>query len=394
MKKNWVVACVAVALLGLAAIPACGGEELVLDEREAPSTEQIEQESASAERADEGAARVICDPGEQVCDSICVDLQTSPIDCGRCGHDCGGGECAAGVCRPWAMADAGDLLDEPTALAVNGSKLIWAERTGVRSCPLPFGCLAPPATIAGELEQLRALAATNRKVYFSACQPSACDDWHEFFQCPATGCPAGFSRITRSVFTYLRVFIGNTRAYGAELGESLIGCTTANCLGTLQRWHLPSIVEFFASETDGTTVYVHDGSGLQTCPDASGCASLTPLAGSSPVSTVFRAFGGRFFFFRAGLPGQLRTCGITKCNLTDVLLATETGGPVEIELDSTGFYWLNTSVGAIRHCPLTGCPSSGPTTLVSGRGPIKELTLGSGALYWIEGNSIYKLAKP
>lgn len=406
MKKSWFVVCVAVASLGLTMTASCGAEDGLrgeeregLEDLQRAEPAQSEQAStlqgaAKGDGADDGEIVVTCDPGETDCGGLCVDLQTSPTDCGVCGHACGGGDCAAGVCQPWAMADAGDALNAPVALAVNGSKLLWSEATSVRSCPLPFGCIAPPSTIASGLQQLRALAATNSKVYFSACKPSACDDYHEFYECPATGCPVGFTRITRSVFHYLRIFIGQTRAYGAELGESLVGCTTANCAGTLQRWNLPGIVEFYASETDGTTVYLHNGSGLHTCPDASGCAFPSALAGSSAVSTVFRAYDGRFFFYRAGFPGQLHSCSISNCNLTDVVQATETGGPVEVELDATGYYWLNTSAGAIRHCPLTGCPLGVPTTLVSGRGAIKELTLGSGAVYWIEGNSIYKVAKP
>lgn len=398
MMKSWFVVCVAVALIGLAACEGAG-ESAPPDEQaerdDQVSALSVESSSPAGDGdGDDGDIRIACDPGEQVCDSICVDLQTSPTDCGYCGHDCGGGDCVAGKCQPWAMADAGDLLNAPSQLAVNGSKVIWNEATSVRSCPLPFGCLAPPSTIASGLQQLRALAATNSKVYFSACKPSACDDHHEFYECPATGCPNPFSRITRSVFHYLRIFIGQTRAYGAELGESLVGCTTTNCAGTLQRWQLPSIVEFYASETDGATVYLHNGSGLHTCPDSSGCAFTQSLAGSSAVSTNFRAHNGRFFFYRAGFPGQLHTCSISNCNATDVILALDSGGPIEVELDSTGYYWLNAADGAIRHCPLAGCPQTGPTALVFGRTDIKELTLGSGAVYWIEGNSIFKVAKP
>ena len=50
--------------------------------------------------------RGACPPGQRRCPGsrgACVDLQTDPKNCGRCGNDCSschscGGECCAGVC--------------------------------------------------------------------------------------------------------------------------------------------------------------------------------------------------------------------------------------------------------------------------------------------------------
>jgi hypothetical protein len=44
-----------------------------------------------------------CTAGQRCCAGACVDLQTDPKNCGRCGNDCStchscGGECCAGVC--------------------------------------------------------------------------------------------------------------------------------------------------------------------------------------------------------------------------------------------------------------------------------------------------------
>lgn len=387
MKKNWFAVFVVVSSLGFLACGESGTEPV--------NGEESERGAGLTAKGSGDDVGALCSPGEQVCDSVCVDLWSSPTDCGYCGHDCGGGACSGGFCQPWPMADANDSLNAPVALAVNGSKLLWAEATSVRSCPLPFGCFTTtPTTVAGGLQQLRAIAATNSSVYFSACKPSACDDWHEFYECPASGCPSPFSRVTRSVFHYEKIFLGQTRAYGAELGESLVGCNHGNCLSTLQRWPLPGFVEFFASESDGQTVYLHTGSNLHTCPDASGCATTTALANSSPVSTVFRPHNGKFYWYVAAFNGEIRTCNISNCSGSNTLFASEPGGQVEIEADANNLYWMNSTTGTIRYCPLSGCPAGGPTTLYFDTLPMKELTLGSNAIYWIEGNAIYKLAKP
>jgi hypothetical protein len=396
MKKNWFAAFVVVASLGLLACEASEPEPAV------PESAKVGGDGGgmsggglAAQGAGGDDVGVLCSPGEQVCDSICVDLQTSPTDCGSCGHDCGGGACFSGMCQPMAMADANDSLNAPAALAVNGSKILWAEATSVRSCPLPFGCLTTtPATVASGLQQLQAIAATNSKVYFSGCKPTTCDDWHELYECPVAGCPTPFSRITRSVFSYGRILIGQTRAYGAESGESLVGCSLASCAATPVRWQLPGFDEFFAVETDGATIYLHTGSDIRTCPDSSGCAVTTVLPGSSAVTTTFRAHNGKLYWYVPAFFGEIRSCDIANCSATDTLFTPEEGGQVELEVDAHNLYWMNSTIGTIQYCPLTGCPPSGPYTLYLDTLPMKELTLGSNALYWIEGNSIFKLAKP
>jgi hypothetical protein len=62
--------------------------------------------AAAAEPRAGRAARGRCPTGQRRCPGsrgACVDLQTDPKHCGRCGNDCSschscGGECCAGVC--------------------------------------------------------------------------------------------------------------------------------------------------------------------------------------------------------------------------------------------------------------------------------------------------------
>ena len=46
--------------------------------------------------------------GGDACD---VDVLADPEHCGRCGHDCLGGECVRGQCLPASLHVAGDLRD-------------------------------------------------------------------------------------------------------------------------------------------------------------------------------------------------------------------------------------------------------------------------------------------
>jgi hypothetical protein len=154
-----------------------------------------------------------CDEPGQICGAACVDVTTSPIHCGRCGHDCGGGACVGGACQPVAVADALDQLDAPSALAANDAAIFWLERTSVRSCPLPLGCALAPTLIADTFAQLHDLAVTGDQIYFSGCR--ACDDQdHRLYECPVAGCPATNPPYAASSdLRFDGIIIGKTRVY-------------------------------------------------------------------------------------------------------------------------------------------------------------------------------------
>lgn len=53
----------------------------------------------------------------------CADTSSDPYNCGRCGHDCLGGACAAGACQPVVLA-AHEVY--PTTLTSDGTSVFWA----------------------------------------------------------------------------------------------------------------------------------------------------------------------------------------------------------------------------------------------------------------------------
>lgn len=336
-----------------------------------------------------------CEAPLEICGSACTNLADSAANCGRCGHDCGGGLCVGGVCQPTLVADAADALDTPAALAVNATSIFWSERTRVRSCPLPQGCLLAPALIADTYDQLKALAVTDDAVYFSGCR--ACDDHHDLYRCPVTGCPAVNPLISFTLISYNDIVLGKTRAFWQDTTEAITGCAMSDCAGTDTRWtRLTFGFEDLVSMTsDGDTLYVKGSTmDLRTCPDADGCAMPTALPNSSLLPMLFRVHAGQAYWLAPGpTTGQVRKCAINDCG-GGTLFAVDSYGGTELEVDDTGVYWLNPMQGTLRHCALTGCPVGGAGTLATGRVMPKALTLGKGFVYWIEGNTVVKVAKP
>jgi hypothetical protein len=49
---------------------------------------------------------VACNANLTSCGDACVDTQSDPSDCGRCGHGCQGAACISGRCQSWIIANA------------------------------------------------------------------------------------------------------------------------------------------------------------------------------------------------------------------------------------------------------------------------------------------------
>ena len=334
-----------------------------------------------------------CDPPGELCGGVCVDVAESSTDCGRCGHDCGGGACTAGRCQPVLVADAADQLVQPAGLAVNATAIFWTEQTRVRSCPLPEGCVADPRRIADAYSMLSSIAVTEDAVYFTGCR--ACYDHRDLWRCPVTGCPEPAPSVATTSLRYEEIIVAGSHAYWREATAALLECAHADCAGTV-RSHASSLFggDLISAVTDGDTLYVRSTSGeLRMCDGATGCAPPKILPNSASIVPPFRVHDGMAYWLAASPPSWLvRRCAVANCG-AGTTLATEDHPGTELEVDDTGVYWMSSS-GELRHCPLTGCPPGGAVTLASGGLYPKELTLGAGFVYWIDGNTILEVAKP
>ncbi|WP_394826047.1 hypothetical protein [Pendulispora albinea] len=302
------------------------------------------------------------------------------------------------LAEPIVVAGPEHQLDQPAALAVTSTSVFWTESTRVRSCPLPTGCAGEPALLLEKHERLHHIAATEDSIYFTGCHSFVCDDRHHVLRCPVSGCSLGPIRMDSTSDAFDHFILGKTHAYWIY-GDRLVGCAFPECGRRREQW--PSRVfggEPQAVTTDGDTVYVQlFRNDLRTCVEADGCSEPNILPNTSSVRWPFRVHAGVAYWLDAGPHGpgsrpELRKCGLEDCGAGATVAFDD--GSSEVEVDPTGVYWLNSNDGTVRHCPLGGCPQSGPVVLASRRVRARALTLGNGFVYWIEGNTIVKLAKP
>jgi hypothetical protein len=116
---------------------------------------------------------------------------------------------------------------------------------------------------------------------------------------------------------------------------------------------------------------------------------------TAAIKPPFRVHAGRAYWLETlHLPRpHVRVCDLASCG-AGTIFSADNPGSAELEVDDTGVYWINPAMGTLRHCPLAGCPPGGAAVLAGGRTGPKALTSGAGFVYWIEGNTIFKIAKP
>ncbi|MEQ9322851.1 MAG: hypothetical protein RIF41_27045, partial [Polyangiaceae bacterium] len=90
-----------------------------------------------------------------------ADLQTDPLNCGTCDHDCLGGACSSGECEAVLLADG---FTSGGAIDVEDGMVFWAESTGISQVPADGSGSSSQLIAAGEV---RALDASNGAVYFA-----------------------------------------------------------------------------------------------------------------------------------------------------------------------------------------------------------------------------------
>jgi hypothetical protein len=105
-----------------------------------------------------------CEAGEALCAGACLDLQSDPANCGSCGHDCEGAECASGGCVPTTLATGASPAQ---ALAVTAQSAFWVSGPGFEATlsevPLDGGAIVPRGS---NLWGLTGLAADSANVYW------------------------------------------------------------------------------------------------------------------------------------------------------------------------------------------------------------------------------------
>jgi hypothetical protein len=93
-----------------------------------------------------------------------ANVASDPANCGRCGHSCLGGDCRAGVCRPFVFAS---LTVAPIAIALDEKRVVWSDGPRIFNCPKE-GCPATPSSLSGAGVGFADLAGSAKHTFFAS----------------------------------------------------------------------------------------------------------------------------------------------------------------------------------------------------------------------------------
>jgi hypothetical protein len=306
--------------------------------------------SAEGEWENEGSCRTdqVCSGGAclcraefTTCGDECVTLDDNPKHCGRCGHDCLGGECTEGKCQPFEIA-YGQYL--PQKLAVDATHVYWIDHTdnvgSVRRVAKHGGNVQILATDQG---YPRGLVVSSGKIYWDSTNP------------PAPGA------------IYQSSVDGTNRAKFAEAPAVVYGLSLASDVLFWNGVDDDDKVRFFSKALRSSaepTPLVDDGDG--------GSNMLTAVDNCVFYRTVGATSG---YDLRQSCDGEP---SVSRFSTSKLIALSSTASA-----DSANLYFGAEGLGVMR-LPLSGSASA--TALVAGR-KVLDVVVDGDQIYYIEGDN-------
>ncbi len=328
-----------------------------------------------------------------------ADTQSDAENCGRCGHDCGGGSCTQGKCEAVTVAD----VARPAGLATDGTFLYVTSYSGGQVLKLEKLPQKPVVPIGSSVPSAMGIAVGGNNVYVT--NEEGASTTGGIHRCVLPACTA-FTRITPLDYAHY-VAVTGTNVF-ASTQDSVV---RTNLDGT-SPVKIAGYTQCFGIAADDTHVYVGSfNPELQRIQYDGG--SPTPMGPrNASTSDGFVTVDGDRVFWAYEDNGSKKGQVLSSLKAAPATRTTYTGEgkrSLGIAADADWVYWAdggtvvnNTLVGdgTLNACPRVGCPGSGPTVLATGLKGSGQVVLDAKYVYWAElGTSgadgrVRKVAKP
>lgn len=320
-----------------------------------------------------------------------VDFNSDAKNCGSCGHDCLGGDCDQGQCRPIAIAPD---QDQPLSITTDGTYVYWlgthdgaqkqiyvARRRVDRTDEIKV--IAPSETSAS------GLAISQSSLYWlSRDQVRACD---------APDCtggardilPTGSNRCLDVLFeaSQSRLYWSCNSNYKQNDGQILAAMLPGSTVMNVE----PTSGNPEKMASDDGNVYWGNSSGFNN-QDALGSdaaiwrlrlrdGSKTRLVSGMTMEIGAMAVGGNSLYF-SGFTGE--TSAIFRVSLpygTPTPKKIADGPALGMVADERALYWSDCEKGLIKRCSHSDC--STPETIAFGQNCPTAMAQDSVSVYWI-----------
>jgi len=354
-------------------------------------------EADAPEEPEQEADAPSCETGTVDCDGDlsngCQDLLTDGLNCGKCGHDCLGGECVAGVCSAVLLASG---IQKPYAIAIDADYVfgtgddadgqVW--KVPVGGCTTPGNCASFVSTAGARYHDI---ALDADYVYFTDRSADRVARIRKTgtSECTIAGgqqAPVGIAVDANYVY------------WGAQSGNA-IWRASKECGGATPPEKIVSVAPSpQILRLDATGLYwTSAAGGLVTWASLDGASSEPIWSGTTLGDFMFGlAMDDEWVYWRDGYQyhysGTGRVARARKDRTGSMeVLASDQPSPRYMALDDTHVYWTsNESVGRVAK------DGTGEVeTLAQGYPSAHGILVEGPAIFFCtySGGSLYKLAK-
>jgi hypothetical protein len=330
----------------------------------------------------------------------CGDTQTSPQDCGACGHDCQGGTCLAGVCQPFVLVHGDEHQSSVSygGLALDAENLYWTDASGVGAVPLSGGA---PRRIAIYPAQNRGIAVGGDEVYWTTTSLSVVS------RAPKAARTVVPDNVAFAELEPVDVAVDRTTVYWTDnLSEFVMGAPLDG--GAPSAAAVDPCQGPYAIAVDETHIYwtnVLDGT-VNSAPKG-GSGYAVALASNQGFPSGIALDGTNVYW---ASNGDGTVMAVPLAGSVPVCLASGEVGVVSVVVDARYAYWsLPTNHGELRRVPLGGgdvttigvaCPPANmgdtpmpPATCGHGQAGAGLVAVDATSVYWTTAIDIVKMAK-
>jgi hypothetical protein len=325
------------------------------------------------------ACGVACGGNLIACGNACVDVQTDPDNCGRCGHSCVAGACSLGQCQSWVVANtsashAGLLVARAGTvghvdLATDGASVVWVDAyQGVLQVSATTGPSATTKNLA-PLQYSTTVSAANLAIASGIVVWTVADANNGVSLWKATMGTANSGELVAS--------LGSGSAGDAPSGLAL-DATGANA--------------YFLDSATGSSSSIPHSPGVYKCTLASQWCSLLYAATPPVVVTLSNdvATMGSRLFWTDSAAGTLQHADYSN-NAMGAAVSNQ-NGPCLLALDATNVYWADVMLngadgGGSPSFSIAATPQANPgavTPVVSMSGTLQDMGTDGTNLYFID----------